>query len=254
MRSSGPTAEVYGGDRVATSDASPGTMWRHRPGRVPPALGEATRHITGGRMRFRFIPREEHFFDMFVEDAANVLDAARHLEEMLRTYKDVEQRAKEIYAMEHHGDELSHEISKRLNTTFITPFDREDIHGLISGLDDILDLVEEVADTFILYNVTLPTPTSIEQASIITRQCEQIHAALSKLRDFKGLETYWIEIHRLENEGDRITRAAVAGLFDDKTKATDLVKWKDIYRLLESCIDKCEDVADIIEKICVKHA
>jgi len=205
-------------------------------------------------MRFRFIPREEHFFEMFVEDAANVLAAARHLEEMLRTYQDVEQRAKEIYAMEHHGDEISHEIGKRLNTTFITPFDREDIHGLISGLDDVLDLIEEIADTFILYNVTAPTPASIQQATIITRQCELVHEALGKLRSFKGLETYWIEIHRLENEGDRIARAAVAGLFDEKTKAVDMVKWKDIYGLLEDCIDKSEDVADIIEKICVKHA
>jgi len=205
-------------------------------------------------MRFRFIPREEHFFEMFVEDAANVLAAARHLEEMLRTYQDVEQRAKEIYAMEHHGDEISHEIGKRLNTTFITPFDREDIHGLISGLDDVLDLIEEIADTFILYNVTAPTPASIQQAAIITRQCELVHEALGKLRSFKGLETYWIEIHRLENEGDRIARAAVAGLFDEKTKAVDMVKWKDIYGLLEDCIDKSEDVADIIEKICVKHA
>ena len=205
-------------------------------------------------MRFRFIPREEHFFEMFVEDAANVLSAARHLEEMLRTYQDVEQRAKEIYAMEHHGDEISHEIGKRLNTTFITPFDREDIHGLISGLDDVLDLIEEIADTFILYNVTAPTPASIQQATIITRQCELVHEALGKLRGFKGLETYWIEIHRLENEGDRIARAAVAGLFDEKTKAVDMVKWKDIYGLLEDCIDKSEDVADIIEKICVKHA
>jgi len=205
-------------------------------------------------MRFRFIPREEHFFEMFVEDAANVLSAARHLEEMLRTYQDVEQRAKEIYAMEHHGDEISHEIGKRLNTTFITPFDREDIHGLISGLDDVLDLIEEIADTFILYNVSAPTPASIQQAAIITRQCELVHEALGKLRGFQGLETYWIEIHRLENEGDRIARAAVAGLFDEKTKAVDMVKWKDIYGLLEDCIDKSEDVADIIEKICVKHA
>ena len=95
---------------------------------------------------------------------------------------------------------------------------------------------------------------SIQQAAIITRQCELIHEALTKLRDFQGLETYWIEIHRLENEGDRIARAAVAALFDEKTKAIDMVKWKDIYSLLEAGVDKCEDVADIIEKICVKHA
>ena len=116
---------------------------------------------------------------------------------MLRTYEDVEQRAKEIYAMEHHGDELSHAIGNKLNTTLVTPFDREDIHALISGLDDVLDLIEEVADTFLLYNVDAPTPASIQQAAIITRQCETIHEALTKLRGFSGLQTYWIEIHRL---------------------------------------------------------
>jgi len=205
-------------------------------------------------MRIRLIPREERFFEMFIEDAANVLGAARHLEEMLQTYEDIEQRAKELFAMEHHGDELSHAIGKKLNTTFVTPFDREDIHALISGLDDVLDLIEEIGDTFILYQVDAPTPASVQQAVIIRKQCELIHEALTKLKGFQGLETYWIEIHRLENEGDRIARAAIAGLFSEKTKAIDMVKWKDIYALLESCIDKCEDVADIVEKIVVKHA
>ncbi len=204
--------------------------------------------------RVRLIPREERFFDMFVEDAANVLAAARQLEAMLRTYDNVDQRAKELFAMEHHGDELSHAIGRRLNSTFITPFDREDIHALISGLDDVLDLIEEVADTFVLYQIEAPTPPAVEQARLIVRCCEQIYEALTKLRGFDGLNAYWVEIHRLENEGDRVARAAVAGLFSDKTKATDMVKWKDIYRLLEDCIDKCEDVANIIEKIVVKHA
>jgi hypothetical protein len=205
-------------------------------------------------MRIRLIPREERFFDMFIEDAANVLSAARHLEEMLQTYDDIEQRAKELFAMEHHGDELSHAIGKKLNTTFVTPFDREDIHALISGLDDVLDLIEEIADTFLLYQVEAPTPAAVQQSTIIRKQCEAIHEALTKLRGFQGLETYLVEIHRLENEGDRIARAAVAGLFSEKTKAIDMVKWKDIYALLEGCIDKCEDVADIVEKIVVKHA
>ena len=205
-------------------------------------------------MRIRLIPREERFFDLFVEDAANVLSAARHLEEMLRSYDNIEQRAKELFAMEHHGDEISHSIGRRVNTTFVTPFDREDIVALISGLDDILDLIEEVADTFILYQVDAPTPAAVQQAKIIVRQCEAIYEALERLRSFNGLQKYWTEINRLENEGDRITRAAVAGLFSDKTKATDIIKWKDIYGLLEATIDKCEDVADIIEKIVVKHA
>ena len=205
-------------------------------------------------MRIRLIPREERFFDLFVEDAANVLSAARHLEEMLRTYDTVDQRAKELFAMEHHGDEISHSIGRRLNTTFVTPFDREDIVALISGLDDVLDLIEEVADTFILYQVDAPTPASQQQARIIVRQCEAIHEATQRLRSFKGLQQYLTEINRLENDGDRITRAAVAGLFSEKTRATDIIKWKDIYGLLEATIDKCEDVSDILEKIVVKHA
>jgi len=205
-------------------------------------------------MRLRLIPREERFFDMFVEDAANVLHGARLLEAMLRTYEHPARQAKELFAVEHQGDEISHAIGKRLNTTFVTPFDREDIHGLISGLDDILDLIEETADTFILYHIDRPTPEAIEQAGVIVKQCELIHEALSKLRSFKGLQRYWIEIHRLENEGDRITRAAVAGLFSTNQQPVDIIKWKDIYALLEGCIDKCEDVANIIEKISIKHA
>jgi uncharacterized protein len=202
----------------------------------------------------RLIPREERFFDLFVEDAANVLAAARELEMMLRTYDDVEARAKRIFAMEHHGDELSHNIGNRLNLTFVTPFDREDIHALMSALDDVLDFIEEAADTFLLYQVQAPTPTAVQQAGIIVQQCETIHEALTKLRGFKGLKDNLVEIHRLENEGDRIARAAVAELFANQTDPIELVKWKDIYAVLEGCIDRAEDVADIIEKIVVKHA
>jgi hypothetical protein len=205
-------------------------------------------------VRVRLIPREEKFFDMFVEDAANVLDAARHLEQMLVTYDDIERRARELFALEHHGDEISHAIGRKLNSTFVTPFDREDIHALVMALDDVLDLIEEVADTFVLYNVDAPTAPAIEQARIVVKQCEMLHEALVRLRSFEGLQKYWIEIHRLENEGDTIARAAVAGLFSEKTKATDIIKWKDIYTLFETTIDTCEDVADIIERIVVKHA
>jgi predicted phosphate transport protein (TIGR00153 family) len=209
-------------------------------------------------MGLRIFPREERFFDLFVEDAANVLAAARQLEEMLRGYDtNREQKAKELFAMEHHGDELTHGIGRRLNVTFVTPVDREDIIALITGLDDVLDLIEEVADTFILYRIDAPTEASVQQATIIVKQCETLHEALTKLSSFsaQGLEQYWIEVHRLENEGDRVVRGAVASLFaDDNMKATDVVKWKDVYALLEDCIDKCEDVANIIERIVVKHA
>jgi uncharacterized protein len=205
-------------------------------------------------VRLRLIPRDERFFDLFVEDAANVLAGARLLEAMLRTYDHPETRAAEIRATEHRGDEISHEIGHRLEATFVTPFDREDIYALISGLDDVLDFIEETADTFVLYRVEAPTATAIEQAGIIVKQVELLHDALSHLQGFQGLDRYWIEIHRLENEGDRIVRAAIAGLFVDEKDPINLVKWKEIYGLLEETIDKAEDVANIIERITIKHA
>ena len=205
-------------------------------------------------MKLRLIPREERFFDLFVEDATNVLAAARLFEAMLRTYDAPEQRAKEIREAEHRGDELSHEIGRRLESTFVTPFDREDIHALISALDDVIDFIEEAADTFILYRVDAPTAVAVEQASIIVKQCEQLVEALSNLRGFKGLERYWIEVHRLENEGDQLSRKAIAGLFSDGGHPIEIIKWKDIYGHLEAAIDKCEDVANIIERITIKHA
>ncbi len=205
-------------------------------------------------MRLRLIPREERFFDMFVEDAANVLGAARLFEAMLRSYDVLERRAGEIRDAEHRGDEISHEIGHKLEATFVTPFDREEIHALISGLDDVLDLIEEAADTFVLYRVQAPTAVAVEQASIIVRQCEQIHEALSHLRGFKHLEKYWIEVHRLENVGDQLARKAIADLFSGGGDPLEVIRWKEIYALLEATIDKCEDVANIIERITIKHA
>ncbi len=205
-------------------------------------------------MRLRLIPREQRFFDLFAEDAANVLGAARLLDAMLRAYDAVERRAGEIRDAEHRGDEISHEIGHRLEATFVTPFDREDIHALISALDDVLDNIEEVADTFVLYRVEAPTSVAVEQASIVVRQCEQLHEALTHLRGFNGLDKYWIEVHRLENEGDRLARKAIAGLFSGGADPLEVIKWKEIYGLLESTIDMCEDVANIIERITIKHA
>jgi len=205
-------------------------------------------------MRLQIFPREERFFDLFVEDAANVLGAARLLEAMLRTYDQPEARAAEIRDAEHRGDELSHDIGRRLESTFVTPFDREDIHALISGLDDVIDYIEEAADTFILYRVDAPTAVAVQQAAIIVKQCEQLHEALTNLRGFKGLEKYWIEVHRLENEGDQLARNAIAGLFSDGGHPIEIIKWKDIYGHLEAAIDKCEDVANIIERITIKFA
>ena len=205
-------------------------------------------------MRIPLIPRETKFFDMFVEDARNVLSAACLLEQFFRNYDERERIASQLRDAEHAGDQMSHDIGYKLESTFVTPFDREDIHALISRLDDILDFIEEVADTCILYNIEAPTETAHAQAEIITRQCEQLAEALTKLRSFKGLEQHWIEIHRLENEGDRIARQAVAELFKNGQNPMDVIKWKDVYALLEKAIDACEDAANVIERIVVKHA
>lgn len=205
-------------------------------------------------MRIPFIPRAEKFFDLFVEDARNVLDGARSLEEFFRSYGEREALAGRLRDTEHRGDLLSHDIGQRLVTTFVTPFDRDDIHQLISRLDDILDFIEEVADTCVLYKIDAPTDAAAEQASIIVKQCEEIVRALEKLHSFKDVQPHWIEIHRLENEGDRIARKAVADLFTSGSDPMHVIKWKDVYALLEEAIDACEDAANVIERIVVTHA
>jgi predicted phosphate transport protein (TIGR00153 family) len=205
-------------------------------------------------MRIPFIPREEKFFELFVDDARNVLAGARLLEEFFRNYDQRERLAAQLRDAEHRGDVLSHDIGRRLASTFVTPFDRDDIHQLISRLDDILDFIEEVADTCVLYRIESPTPAAGEHAAIIVKQCEELVRALEKLHSFKEVQPHWIEIHRLENEGDRITRLAVAELFTDGNDPLYVIKWKEIYSLLEQAIDACEDAANVIERIVVTHA
>jgi predicted phosphate transport protein (TIGR00153 family) len=205
-------------------------------------------------MRLPFIPREEKFFALFSEDAANMLSAARLLDQYFRNYGERERLAIQLRDIEHTGDTISHNIGHKLEATFVTPIDREDISVLISRIDDIVDLIEEVADTCILYGIDEPTPVAIQQTEIIVKQCEQLQGAIDNLHDFKDLAQYWIEVHRLENEGDRIVRHAIAELFNNGTNAVDIIKWKDVYSLLEEAIDACEDAANVIERIVVKHA
>ena len=205
-------------------------------------------------MRLPFIPREEKFFEFFLDDANNVLAGARLLEEFFRSYDQRERLASQLRDLERKGDGISHDIGEKLEHTFVTPFDREDIHQLISRLDDVLDFVEEVADTCILYKIEEPTPIAASQAVIIVQQCEELVRGLEKLRGFKGVAPHWIEVHRLENEGDRIVRRAIADLFTNGNDAVEIIKWKDVYSILEDTIDSCEDVANVIERIVVKHA
>ncbi len=205
-------------------------------------------------MRLKLIPREEKFLELFVADAENVLAGARLLQGLFANYGERERLASQLIDLEHRGDEISHDIGHRLEKTLVTPFDREEIHALISRLDDVIDLIEEVADTCILYGIEAPTPEASQLSGIIVQQCEELHRALGKLKQFKGVQEHWIEVHRLENEGDRVARQAVAELFRNGTDPVEIIKWKDIYGLLEDAIDACEDVANVIERIVVKHA
>ena len=205
-------------------------------------------------MRLPFIPREEKFFELFVEDAQNVLTASRMLVEFFGSYDQRERIASQLRDLERKGDGLSHDIGTKLENTFVTPFDREDIHQLISRLDDIIDFIEEVADTCLLYKIDAPAPPAKEQAEIIVQQCEELVRALQKLKGFKHVSPHWIEIHRLENEGDRIGRRAIADLFTNGNDPIHIIQWKDVHTLLEDTIDACEDAANVIERIVVKHA
>jgi uncharacterized protein len=202
----------------------------------------------------RLIPREDRFYDLFVAGAENALEAARVLDKLMTDFTNPEAVGRQIQALEHKGDSISHELNSRLATTFVTPFDRDDIHNLTSAIDDVVDTIEKMADTFVLYRITRPTPSAAQLSSVILQQCEAIVTLVRKLRGFKDLQPHWVEIHRLEGEGDRVSREAIASLFADSMDAVDVIKWKDVYELFEAGCDRCEDVADIVEQIVAKHA
>ena len=204
--------------------------------------------------RFQVIPRNQSFHDLFEKASGNVAEAARLLLDMICDYREPEARHAEIRQREHEGDEITHQIMRALNTTFVTPFDREDIHQLASTLDDILDGIEAVSDLFVLHNIERPLPEMRSQADVLVRATEQCHQAMLRLRGLTGLEPYWVEINRLENEGDRVYRKTLASLFSGDYKAMDVLKWKDIVDQLEASIDGCEDVSDVLESIVLKHA
>jgi predicted phosphate transport protein (TIGR00153 family) len=205
-------------------------------------------------MRFQFIPRNENFYDLFEKAAANMAEAARMLLKMITDFSDPEAQHAEIRQREHEGDEMTHQIMHALNTTFVTPFDREDIHRLASGLDDILDGIEAGADLLVLHRIEEPLPEMRQQADVLARAADQCYQALARLKSFAGLDRFWVEINRLENEGDRVYRKTVARLFSGDYKAMDVLKWKDLVDQLEAAIDGCEDVANTLESIVVKHA
>ena len=199
-------------------------------------------------------PRDRQFFDLFEEAGGNILRAAGLLEEMLRDFPERNALARDILICEQEGDRITHDIIQRLNQTFVTPLDREDIHELAAALDDVVDYTEEVADYLGLYKIEAPMSQAQELAKVLHLAARQIAEAMPRLRGFKDLSHYTVEINRLENDGDRITREAIASLFDNGIDPMVVIRWKDIFERLEEAIDATETVANILEGIVIKNS
>jgi predicted phosphate transport protein (TIGR00153 family) len=204
--------------------------------------------------RFSLLPKEEQYFSFFSQMTSYIYDAAHALVEMLNdkgaTYGE---HLKRIKAIEHQCDDLTHSISTKLNKSFITPFDREDIYLLSGALDDVVDLIDDAARAMVMYDVQESTPHARSFADVIQRMAVQLHEIVSMLAKPNGISPRLVELHRLENEGDEIYHTAVAELFHNAENPLNVIKWKDIYEKLEAAIDRCENVANIIESVIIKH-
>lgn len=205
-------------------------------------------------MRFSLLPRDRTFFDLFNEAGQNTLRAAGMLNEMMSVWPDDNGLGREILIIEQEGDRITHDIIRRLNSTFVTPIDREDIYGLATKLDDVVDYIEEAADFLALYQIEAPMAQAQELTKILVDCCKQLALGLENLPSFRDLDQYWIEIHRLENDGDRVSRDAVASLFSNGIDPMVVIRWKDMFAVLEKAIDATENAAHILEGIVIKNS
>lgn len=207
-------------------------------------------------MKLKISNRSDVFFELFSSSAENVRIAAELLLDLVSDFTDVEVKARRIQEREHEGDTLTHEVIQHLNTTFITPMDREDIYQLATALDDVLDAIEAAGDLFVLHGIAEPRPSMFQQAEVLVRAAKQTEAAVKALEtlDREKLEPYCIEINSLENEGDRLYRRAIADMFGGDHKAMDVLRWKDVSETMEEALDGLENVANIVEAVVLKHA
>jgi uncharacterized protein len=208
-------------------------------------------------MAFSLLPRDDTFFDLFDQLAAKVLESARALEEMLERWDRLEERVRELKDLEHACDDLTHMTMDKLNSTFITPLEPEDIHTLASRLDDIVDHIDSTASRLVLYAVKRPTDEAKLLAQVLTRACVEVQksvAGLRNLRDPELLQRLSVEINRLENESDDILRLALKRLFERPNDVLEVIKLKEIYEKLESAVDRCEDVANVIQSVVLRHS
>ena len=206
------------------------------------------------RLSRMFARKDREFFDLFEQAAGNVAEAADLLDQMLGTWPDRPELARQILVCEQAGDRVTHEVFQRLNQTSVTPIDREDIIELASALDDVVDFTEEVADYFILYNIEAPMEQAQRMAHILVEATRNIQQAVPRMRGFKDISQQTIEIHTLENDGDRVVRQAVASLFDDGIDPMFVIRWKDIYERLEHAIDATEHVANVLQNIVQRNS
>ncbi len=205
-------------------------------------------------MPLGIVPKERIFYQLFSRGIDTIVQGTRALQDLLADFRDVPAKGQRIIELEHQGDETTHEIIRTLNRTFVTPLDREDIYALTTEMDDILDLAQAVADAVFLYHIQVIRPEAKEMARVLVRATEELQKAIGKLESLQGMEPHWIEIHRLENEGDRVFRGALGNLFQDAADPIEVIKWKDIFELLEMAVDRCEDVANVLESITIKNA
>jgi predicted phosphate transport protein (TIGR00153 family) len=200
-----------------------------------------------------FAPKERGFFDLFEEAGANIVLATELLERMLQQWPDHGPLSRDIVVCEQEGDRITHDIIQRLNSTFVTPIDREDIYALASSLDDIVDFVEEVSDFMGLYRIEAPMEQAQKMAAILHESARQLSQAIPRLRSFRDIHHFTIEVNRLENEGDRVVREALASLFERGIDPMMVIRWKDIFERLEDAIDSTEKTANILEGIVIKN-
>jgi uncharacterized protein len=204
----------------------------------------------------RLIPRETKFFDMFEEIAGNMVDGARALTELLQDYdyERMPQAVERIKQIEHRGDEMTHNILVKLNQTFITPFDREDIHRLASSLDDVLDFVYAASNRLLNYKIKQPSPSAKVLAAIVLKQAQELQQAVGLLNKDGRLLPHCVEVNRLENEADQVSREAIGRLFDNASDPITLIKLKELLEILEEASDRAEDAANVLETVVLKSA
>jgi hypothetical protein len=204
---------------------------------------------------FGLIPKDEKFFVMFKEMTVTIIEGAQLLKDMMDHFENPALSQKMIKDVEHKADQLTHDIIKKLNKSFVTPLDREDIYALSAALDDILDLIDASAQRIVMYNVENTTPEAKELAFLILKSCQTIDKAVALLGGkHEPIAEYCVEVNPLENEADRVCREAISRLFDEEKDPIQLIKWKEIYETLERATDKCEDAANILESVVVKNA